>query len=92
VHRPGGDLSIAVDRDGAGARYIKALVVNGKPYGAPYLPESLARKYPNAGREWKWQYLFPAAQLSADPRSGIRRIFFSMLRVPFRLCPVAYTI
>lgn len=60
--------------------------------GGVYLPESLARKYPNAGREWKWQYLFPAAQLSADPRSGIRRIFFSMLRVPFRLCPVAYTI
>ena len=38
-----------------------------------YLPEALLRKYPNAGREWQWQYLFPAAQLSMDPRTGMRR-------------------
>lgn len=42
VHRPGGDLAIVVNRDGADARYIKTLAVDGKPYGAPYLPESLA--------------------------------------------------
>ena len=42
VHRPGGDLAISVKRDSADARYIKALAVNGKPYGAPYLPEPLA--------------------------------------------------
>ncbi|MGV6808590.1 MAG: integron integrase [bacterium] len=39
-----------------------------------YLPDALARKYPNAGKELKWQYVFPASRLSADPRTGkIRR-------------------
>jgi integron integrase len=42
-------------------------------YGAVYLPHALAVKYPNANREWCWQYAFPAAKLSTDPRSGIRR-------------------
>jgi integron integrase len=42
-------------------------------YGEVYLPYALARKYPNAGREWGWQYLFPATILSVDPRSGTRR-------------------
>jgi integron integrase len=42
--------------------------------GYVYLPSALGRKYPNAGREWAWQYVFPAATRSADPRSGaIRR-------------------
>jgi integron integrase len=31
---------------------------------------ALARKYPGAGREWPWQYLFPASGYSSDPRSG----------------------
>jgi integron integrase len=45
-----------------------------KGYGAVYLPDALARKYPNASHEWIWQYVFPSDQLSADPRSGeIRR-------------------
>jgi len=39
-------------------------------YGAVYLPFALARKYPAAPREWGWQYVFPAAQRSVDPRSG----------------------
>jgi integron integrase len=38
-------------------------------YGAVYLPFALARKYPNADREWKWQYVFPAKHRSIDPRS-----------------------
>lgn len=42
-------------------------------YGDVYLPFALARKYPNAGREKGWQYIFPAARLSVDPRSGITR-------------------
>jgi integron integrase len=42
-------------------------------YGAVYLPDALARKYPNADREWGWQYLFPASSLSQDPRYGITR-------------------
>jgi len=43
-------------------------------FGNVYLPDALARKYPNASREWAWQYVFPAARRSRDPRSGtIRR-------------------
>jgi integron integrase len=38
-------------------------------YGAVYLPDALERKYPNANREWQWQYNFPAKQRSIDPRS-----------------------
>ncbi len=37
------------------------------------LPESLERKYPKAGEEWIWFWLFPARGLSTDPRSGIVR-------------------
>jgi len=33
------------------------------------LPGALARKYPNAGTDWCWQWLFPSARLSIDPRS-----------------------
>ncbi len=42
-------------------------------FGEVYLPDALDRKYPGAGREWKWQYVFPAARLSVDPRSGAVR-------------------
>lgn len=42
-----------------------------------YLPYALARKYPNAPREWIWQYVFPSASLSVDPRTGkVRRHHF----------------
>ncbi len=44
-----------------------------KGFGAVYLPGALEHKYPNAPREWKWQYVFPAAKLSVDPRSGKTR-------------------
>jgi len=45
-----------------------------KGYGEVYLPEALDRKYPNAAQELRWQYVFPAAALSVDPRSGkVRR-------------------
>jgi integron integrase len=42
-------------------------------FGAVYLPGALDRKYPGAPREWGWQYVFPARDLSVDPRSGITR-------------------
>jgi len=43
-------------------------------HGEVHLPDALSRKYPKAGREWAWQYIFPAQNLSVDPRSGkIRR-------------------
>jgi len=44
-----------------------------KGYGAVYLPGALDRKYPAAPREWGWQYVFPARDLSMDPRTGITR-------------------
>jgi integron integrase len=41
-------------------------------YGEVYLPYALGRKYPNAAKEWAWQYVFPSQKLSVDPRSGVR--------------------
>jgi integron integrase len=38
-----------------------------------YLPDALEKKYPNAGKEWGWFWLFPAKSLSIDPRSRIIR-------------------
>ena len=42
-------------------------------YGEAWLPFALAKKYPNAAREWGWQYVFPSQNLSIDPRSGKTR-------------------
>jgi integron integrase len=55
---------------------VKSLHENdlARGYGEVHLPDALGRKYPNAGKEWAWQYVFPANNLSVDPRSGkIRR-------------------
>ena len=42
-------------------------------FGDVHLPFALAKKYPNASREWGWQYVFPSRNLSVDPRSGVTR-------------------
>ncbi|HTN93881.1 MAG TPA: integron integrase [Gallionella sp.] len=42
-------------------------------FGEVYMPFALDKKYPHAGREWGWQYVFPSKNLSADPRSGKTR-------------------
>ena len=42
-------------------------------WGETLLPFALARKYPQAGREWGWQFVFPSVQRSRDPRDGIWR-------------------
>ncbi|MGH8630046.1 MAG: integron integrase [Burkholderiales bacterium] len=42
-------------------------------HGEVALPHALARKYPNAGREWCWQFVFPSGVLSAEPESGVIR-------------------
>ena len=42
-------------------------------FGAVWLPHALARKYPNAPREFGWQYVFPATARSVDPRDGVER-------------------
>jgi integron integrase len=38
-----------------------------------WLPEGLSRKYPKAGEEWPWFWVWPEDQLSVDPRGGLRR-------------------
>jgi len=46
----------------------------GEGRGEVYMPESLARKYRGAAREFRWQYVFPSKSLSTDPRTGkVRR-------------------
>jgi integron integrase len=46
----------------------------GRGFGCVHLPDALARKYPNACKEFRWQFVFPSLKLSADPRSGeVRR-------------------
>jgi integron integrase len=56
-------------------RYVEQLhtsdLENGM--GSVYLPDALARKYPNAVTELKWQFVFPSTKVSTDPRSGAVR-------------------
>lgn len=42
-------------------------------FGEVYLPYALAIKYPNAPREWGWQFVFPAPTRSIDPRANVER-------------------
>ena len=63
--------------------------------GDVYLPYALAKKYPNASREFGWQYLFPAIRFSVDPRSGVRRrhyisesVFTSKFRSAKKRCGI----
>lgn len=42
-------------------------------HGEARLPYALARKYPNAAREWGWQFVFPSPQVSCDPLDGVMR-------------------
>lgn len=42
-------------------------------FGTVWMPEAVAAKYPHAAISWPWQWLFPAARRSVDPRSGIER-------------------
>lgn len=37
------------------------------------LPDAIERKYPQAGKQWAWQYVFAAASYSTDPRTGVYR-------------------
>jgi integron integrase len=41
--------------------------------GEVYMPESLARKYRGAAKEFRWQYVFPSKSLGTDPRGGVTR-------------------
>ena len=42
-------------------------------FGDVYLPNALSVKYPNAGKAWGWQFVFPSTVRSIDPRTGIER-------------------
>ncbi len=42
-------------------------------FGRVFLPNALARKYPEADRQWGWQYVFPADHRSRDPRTQVER-------------------
>lgn len=46
-------------------------------HGEVQLPGALSRKYPNAGKEWGWQYVFPSAILSPDREDGKLRRFYA---------------
>jgi integron integrase len=53
-------------------------------FGRVALPDALDRKYRNAASEWGWQWVFPAAHLSIDPRSGIQRRHHLQEAIPQR--------
>ena len=38
-----------------------------------YIPDGIGRKYINAGKDWKWFWVFPSKNLSIDPRTGTVR-------------------
>ena len=42
-------------------------------YGEVCLPNALSRKYPRAGYEWCWQFVFPSKNRSVDPETGVIR-------------------
>ena len=63
--------------DGLRSRIESAVALHARDlaagHGEVLLPEALARKYPNAAREPKWQFLYPSGRLSLDRRSGVLR-------------------
>jgi len=56
-------------------KYAKSLYSQDMSEGTAgvYIWPALARKYPNASKEWKWQYIFPSSRLSVDPRRRLVR-------------------
>lgn len=42
-------------------------------YGQVFMPDALARKYPNAEREWIWQYIFPSKIITENRNDGVLR-------------------
>lgn len=55
--------------------------------GSVALPDALARKYPNAHKEWAWQWAFPATSHYTDKATGVRRrhhLHESVLQKAFR--------
>lgn len=64
-----GDLIIHIDEVRRFYEHDRGKNINGV-----YLPNALEKKYPNAGKEWAWFWLFPAQSLSVDPNAhAVRR-------------------
>lgn len=42
-------------------------------FGAVWMPFALGKKYPNAAKDWKWQYVFPSAKLSPNREDAVVR-------------------
>lgn len=42
-------------------------------FGCVFIPDALSRKYPNAEKEFRWQYVFPSTKISTDSRTGVVR-------------------
>lgn len=42
-----------------------------KGFGKVWMPPELAKKYPDAGKDWQWQYVFPSSRLSVEQQSGL---------------------
>jgi len=42
-----------------------------KGFGEVWMPASLTKKYPDAGKDWAWQYVFPSSRLSVEQQSGV---------------------
>ena len=61
-------------------------------FGGVYLPTAMERKSPHAQKDWMWQYAFPSARISVDPRSLEKRRHHmdeSLLQVAVRRAVVA---
>ncbi len=54
---------------------VRVLWESDRANGLPgvWMPDALDRKYPEAGKEWGWMWVFPAKRLAVDPRTGIQR-------------------
>jgi integron integrase len=56
-----------------GERHRYEADLSSTAFGGVTMPSALDRKYPNAAREWAWQYVFPASRLCVDPVTGLLR-------------------
>jgi len=45
----------------------------GDGFGSVYLPYAFDRKVPSAAKLWGWQYVYPSARMSIDPRGGAKQ-------------------
>lgn len=65
-------LSAALRRSLEGVRVVHDRDM-AEGFGRVWMPDALEVKYPNANASWPWQWVFPAARRSLDPRTGIER-------------------